>query len=144
MTDRFSFCGLLVLVVCALGTLSTSGSNRVQGDRAPIVTQWVKPGYPPIAAARNIDGAVLVDVWISPNGDVQRSSVVSGPTLLRKAAKEAAMRWQFNRVEPGTCVRSARLVFIFRPATYIPKETDSDFTPPYQISIVRVAMTGVR
>jgi len=109
--------------------------NCVTSDDAPVVTNVVKPTYPPLAAAKNINGVVLVDVQIDSCGIVRKASPVGGPSLLRKPAKEAAMRWRFNCRETSGGLRSARLTFIFRPISYVPKEGESDFTAPYQISV---------
>jgi TonB family protein len=136
---------LYILILLSITCFANSSGDKLCGSQSndfPIVTQWVKPAYPAIAAARNINGTVLIDVGIDMSGIVRKTSVVSGPSLLRKPAKEAAMRWRFNRLQAGAGLRSARLVFIFRPTSYVPKESESDFTPPYQIAVVRVAMTG--
>jgi hypothetical protein len=88
------------------------------------------------------DLTAVIDVQIDSGGTVRKTSSVSGAALLLKAAQEAAMRWRFDSVEAGSCMRSARLIFIFRPISYLLREGESDFTPPYQMAVSWIAVTG--
>lgn len=101
----------------------------------PVVERAIKPAYPPIAAAKRVSGTVIIDVEIEPDGSVQKATVKNGPSLLRKTAKEAALRWVFNSSESSSRTRVAQLVFIFHPVTYVPKQDEADFKRPYQVSV---------
>ena len=95
----------------------------------------IAPAYPPIAAARKVSGAVLIDVKVHPAGEVVEASVVSGPKLLREAARKAALRWRFKPSGVGNGVRSVRLTFIFHEASYVPPDEEPAFTCPYQVEV---------
>jgi TonB family protein len=66
----------------------------------------VTPGYPAIAKSSNISGTVRVFAIVDENGKVWVTNS-EGPTLLRKAAEDAARGWSF----PPTVIggRPARL-----------------------------------
>jgi hypothetical protein len=78
---------------------------------------------------------VIIDVEIEPDGSVRKATVKNGPSLLRKTAREAALRWVFNSSESSRRARAAQLVFIFHPVNYIPKQDEVDFKRPYQMSV---------
>jgi TonB family protein len=56
----------------------------------------VEPDYPQEARQRKIEGAVVLDFWVSPAGSVRQVKLVSGPPLLADAAESAVKQWQFN------------------------------------------------
>jgi hypothetical protein len=78
---------------------------------------------------------VLIDVEIDPNGTVRQATIRNGPSLLRESAKDAALRWVFNNSEPATSIRTAQLVFVFHPISYLPRGDEPDFKRPYQMSV---------
>ncbi len=49
----------------------------------------IRPVYPQIAKAARVEGTVVVDAVISPNGRIERAHVVSGSPMLAGAALEA-------------------------------------------------------
>ena len=57
----------------------------------------VEPRYPPEAISLKIEGTVLLDVQISPNGLVQSIKPHSGDPLLAQAASEAVRQWRFRQ-----------------------------------------------
>ncbi|MCU1266969.1 MAG: hypothetical protein JWM21_3287 [Acidobacteria bacterium] len=117
-----------------LGIPETLLVTNVSGAESPTVIQAVKPAYPALAAAKNVYGIVEVDVQIDTVGRVRRALPVSGPSLLRPAARNAALRWRFDGVKSESDLRSARLTFIFRSISYAHKKGETDFTPPFQMS----------
>lgn len=120
-----------------LGAVSSSSQAFEYGSfqDSPNVERAIRPTYPAVAAARRISGKVVIDVEIDPSGSVRKATIRNGPSLLRKAAKEAAMRWVFNVAESSSGLRVAQLVFIFHPVSYIPKDDEPDFKRPYQMSV---------
>jgi TonB family protein len=56
----------------------------------------VEPEYPEEARQQEIQGAVVLDVRISPDGAVQVVNVLSGPPLLADAATHAVKQWRFR------------------------------------------------
>jgi protein TonB len=55
-----------------------------------------KPVYPPLAIMAHIQGTVQLQAIIGKDGTVQQLSVLSGPTLLVKAALEAVQHWRYQ------------------------------------------------
>jgi TonB family protein len=54
------------------------------------------PEYPPAASAARVHGEVMVKAVVDPDGNVIYARAVSGPPLLRDAAKEAVQRWRYR------------------------------------------------
>jgi TonB family protein len=75
-----------------------------------IVTK-VQPVYPEAARKAGIQGLVVLDAVIAPDGSVKRLRPVSGPKLLVQSATEAVQSWKFEpylsggqAVEVGTTI----------------------------------------
>ena len=60
------------------------------------VIKSVNPNYPPEAARKQIDGAVIVRIVVDKNGTVTSAKAMSGPPELFEASVEAAKQWQFE------------------------------------------------
>jgi protein TonB len=56
----------------------------------------VEPQYPEEARQQQIQGAVVLEVRIAPDGSVQEVTVLSGPLLLAQAATGAVKQWRFK------------------------------------------------
>jgi protein TonB len=56
----------------------------------------VEPQYPAAARDRQVQGTVVLDVHIGPNGAVRDVEVVSGAPLLVQASTEAVKQWRFK------------------------------------------------
>ncbi len=59
----------------------------------------VEPEYPESARALQLQGSVVLDVRVAPDGSVQEMKLVEGQPLLVQAAKNAVQQWKF---EPRT------------------------------------------
>jgi protein TonB len=55
-----------------------------------------QPPYPQIAKLAGADGPVQVQIMISEDGRVVTAEVLSGHSLLREAARQAALQWRFR------------------------------------------------
>jgi Gram-negative bacterial TonB protein C-terminal len=77
--------------------------RRLQTSQAAdmLVTRK-KPLYPPIAVAAHVKGQVLVKIFVSPEGTVQKTFVVSGPEMLRASSMDAAKDYVFKPLIVGT------------------------------------------
>jgi len=60
-----------------------------------IVTK-VEPEYPEAARTAGLQGLVVLDAVIAPDGSVQRLRPVSGPDLLVQSATDAIRSWKFE------------------------------------------------
>lgn len=64
--------------------------------KQPKLISSVMPVYPFAAREANVQGDVVIDTQIGPNGSVTHMKVISGPTMLRQAAQDALRRWQYQ------------------------------------------------
>jgi protein TonB len=70
---------------------------RVGGAiRPPQKTKDVKPVYPAIAQSARVQGVVIIEATIGPNGKVQEAKVLRSIPLLDQAALDAVKQWEFT------------------------------------------------
>ena len=70
---------------------------RVGGAiKPPVKTKDVRPQYPPIAQSARVQGVVIIEAVISPQGKVQDARVLRSIPLLDGAALEAVKQWEFT------------------------------------------------
>ena len=84
---------------------STTGNGTTinAGDRvrlSPQTTQSlsvsVPPNYPLLARQMKVQGAVSLQALISRDGTIQELQIISGPSILATAAREAVKQWHFK------------------------------------------------
>jgi periplasmic protein TonB len=69
----------------------------VGGDiKAPQKVRHVSPVYPPIAQSARVQGVVIIDATIGPDGRVTEARVRRGVPLLDQAALDAVRQWEFT------------------------------------------------
>jgi len=90
--------------------------ERTSGTVQSVVLHRVEPEYPQSARESKIQGPVILDVEIGPNGAVQQMTVISGQPLLAQAAQDAVQQWRFRpRVVDGRPVTmQTRITLNFR------------------------------
>jgi protein TonB len=88
---------------------------RLEGGK---LLRRVEPHYPELAKKAALQGAVVLDAIISPEGKVRDIQVVSGTPMLADAAVNAVSRWQYQPFEvDGRAVAMAtRVTVLFRLA----------------------------
>ena len=64
--------------------------------RAPQKIRDVRPVYPAIAQSARVQGIVIIEATIGPNGQVQEAKVLRSIPLLDAAALDAVKQWQFT------------------------------------------------
>jgi periplasmic protein TonB len=64
--------------------------------RPPTKIKDVKPIYPMIAQITQVQGIVIVEATIGPNGKVQDAKVLRSHPLLEAAALDAVRQWEFT------------------------------------------------
>ena len=70
---------------------------RVGGKIAqPQKRHDVKPVYPPIAQSARVQGIVIIEATIGPDGSVKDAKVLRGQPLLNEAALEAVRQWKYT------------------------------------------------
>jgi len=73
------------------------GALRVGGDiRPPTKIRNVNPEYPAVAKAAGIQGVVILETRIEPDGTVSKAQVLRSIPLLDQAAIDAVLQWQFT------------------------------------------------
>ena len=78
-------------------------STKLELIKAP------EPDYPLDAAAKRVQGKVVIRLHISETGDVENTEVVSGEPILAAAAEEAMKNWKFKPfIRDGKPVRVSR------------------------------------
>ena len=92
-----------------------------------VIVKIQKAVYPDEAAAKKIDGQVVVKIAISETGGVDQVEVVSGDPILAQAAVDAVRNWKFKPyIKNGKPVKvSTKIPFNFpgdNPGTNSPKE----------------------
>lgn len=60
------------------------------------VSVSVPPDYPLLARQMKVQGAVILQALISREGSIQELQIVSGPSILAAAAREAVKQWRFK------------------------------------------------
>jgi protein TonB len=74
-----------------------SAPIRVGGNiKTPTKTKEVKPIYPPIAQSARVQGVVIIEATIGPDGRVKDAKVLRSIPLLDSAALDAVKQWMFT------------------------------------------------
>src|SRR5438094_552398 len=89
---------VIIIPLMAADVLPTPPAPvRVGGNiRPPTKTKDVKPTYPAIAQSARVQGVVIIEATIGPNGAVQEAKVLRSIPLLDQAALDAVRQWQFT------------------------------------------------
>ena len=66
------------------------------GVMQALLIKKVEPKYPEEAHKKHVEGTIVLKAIISPEGDVQDLTVISGDPLLVPAALEAAKQWKYK------------------------------------------------
>jgi TonB family protein len=75
-----------------------NAADRVQlsEQATQSVSKSVAPDYPLLARQMKVQGAVVLQALISREGAIQELQVLSGPSILADAAREAVRQWRFR------------------------------------------------
>jgi TonB family protein len=103
---RVTWVTLVIFIACATvsgvaalgqdhGSASVGPEQAGQQPQALMVS-GVPPEYPKKARKKQIQGAVLLKILISPQGDVRDVTVESGDSLLASAATNAVKQWKYR------------------------------------------------
>jgi TonB family protein len=93
---------------------------RVGGQiKAPKLLQRVAPEYPMLAQQARVQGMVILDAKVGPDGRVANVEVLAGNPLLIDAAVAAVRRWRYQPLllngMPTAFVVNVTLSFSFTP-----------------------------
>lgn len=83
----------------APATTTESDANSVRVSAAVMAglnTFKADPPYPEQARQARVSGTVVLSVVVNREGKVTRVAAISGPVLLRDAARESVQKWTYN------------------------------------------------
>jgi TonB family protein len=78
------------------GVVSAADRVQLSEQATQRVSKSVAPDYPMLARQMKVQGAVVLQALISREGTIQELQVLSGPTILAAAAREAVRQWRFR------------------------------------------------
>jgi TonB family protein len=70
--------------------------TRISSDQPEAPPQAVEAFYPSLAREMKVQGSVLLQAFVGPDGGIRDLRVLSGPSILVSAALEAARQWRFK------------------------------------------------
>jgi protein TonB len=65
-------------------------------ESVPALSHQVQPEYPLLARQMKVQGSVVLDAMVGKDGGIQDLKVVTGPSILAGAAREAVKQWRFK------------------------------------------------
>jgi len=80
----------------ARSTVAESGLRVSPETMAKRIVTKVEPVYPEAARKARLQGLVVMDAVIAPDGSVKRLRPMSGPDLLAQSATAAVQSWKFE------------------------------------------------
>ena len=98
MALRFPAAVLVSVVLCSVpAAAQTQTPVRVGGDiPQPVRTEYVAPVYPALAQAAKMQGTVIIEATIGPDGRVTDVRVLRPTPILDAAAIEAVRKWRYT------------------------------------------------
>jgi len=78
------------------GVVSAADRVQMSPQTAQSVRVSVPPSYPLLARQMRVQGAVNLQALISRDGTIQELQILSGPSILAAAAREAVRQWRFK------------------------------------------------
>lgn len=75
---------------------NASETQRISADQSEEQALSIDSPYPLLAGQMAIQGSVLLEAMIGADGVVEDMRVLSGPTILVSAAREALRQWRFK------------------------------------------------
>jgi TonB family protein len=86
-------------------TVAAPATNAA--DREPLPSNQPAQAYPLLAQHMNVQGSVVLQALIGPDGIIENLRVMSGPTILAVAAQQAVRQWRFKPIlQHGQAVES--------------------------------------
>jgi TonB family protein len=100
--------------------VDASDRVRLSPDASQLVAHQVTPNYPLLAKQMKVQGAVVLQALIGKEGSIQDLQVLSGPSILSSAAREAVKQWRFKPyLQSGQPVETqAKITVNFTISTY--------------------------
>lgn len=74
---------------------------RMSTDASQTLTHQVQPEYPLLARQMKVQGSVVLEAMVGKDGGIQELRVLTGPSILAGAAREAVRQWRFKPYVQG-------------------------------------------
>jgi protein TonB len=103
----------------ATGIADATARVHLSPGASDLLSRPVQPNYPLLAKEMKVQGAVVLEALIGRDGNIQDLHVLSGPTILSTAAREAVKQWRFRPyLQAGQAVETeARITVNFTIST---------------------------
>ncbi len=103
----------------ATGIADATARVHISPGASELLSRPVEPNYPMLAKQMKVQGAVVLEALIGRDGNIQDLHVLSGPTILSTAAREAVKQWRFRPyLQSGEAVETeARITVNFTIST---------------------------
>lgn len=99
------------VVSSAKSNVNETAAEKVQ--MASINAPLPKTQYPLLSGQTSVQGSVLMQALIAPDGAVEDLRILSGPSILVQAAREAVRQWRFKPfVQDGKAVETQARVTV--------------------------------
>ena len=87
--------------------------------KVPVKTKHVAPVYPQIAQSAHVQGVVILEALLGPDGKVQDALILRSIPLLDQAALDAVKQWEFTPTllngSPVPVIMTATVQFTLQP-----------------------------
>ena len=110
---------MMAVVSClAAGNIPLHAQAQIVADGAGVTVNLngsqlmhrMPVSYPAEALAKGVEGTVVVQVRLDPNGEVIDDTVLSGPDELRKSVQQSVLSWHFDK-SAGSSTRVVNIDF---------------------------------
>lgn len=133
---------LLPALCLFMGTTSIQAQERLsQEEIASHLMTWVPPVYPAIAQAARVQGNVVIEIEIAPEGLVRSAKAISGPPMLREVTSDAMKQWRYRPFRKGdetiAVIGSVLVTFTLRdkPAVHTPHESTANGSYSVEVTV---------
>lgn len=131
---------IIILTFCFFAT--SKGQERERSDNADnqlIATYVVIPRYFAAALATRSQGEVIIEVEISPEGNVTEAKTISGNKILGGNSLYVLKMWKFNP-SLNEKIRKTEITFSYRlvPKREVSTEGLTIFKLPFRVEITEV------
>jgi Gram-negative bacterial TonB protein C-terminal len=124
----------LLMIYGFIGTATALQSQvkMSQEELAAHLMTWVAPAYPADAQTAHVQGNVVSEVELAPDGLVRSTRIISGPPMLRPVTAAALKQWRykpFHNNEGAIAVTGSVLVSFTlaeKPSVHTPHESTAN------------------
>ncbi len=100
MSDRVATT-ILLASLCIAAFAQTNN----KAPQSPSVRHFVAPVYPASAWLARVQGTVVTEVTVNPDGTLQSVKIISAHPLLREAVESATKQWLFHPISLATTLQ---------------------------------------